>query len=63
MATEAFICDHVRTPRGRGRTDGTLHTMKPVGEQGADIARTQSGLRACDTGARSRDNPAGSDAE
>ena len=72
MATEAFIYDHVRTPRGRGRADGALHTVTPVnlaaqalatlatrnsldtallddvvlgcvtpiGEQGADIART-----------------------
>ena len=72
MATEAFIYDHVRTPRGRGRADGALHTVTPVnlaaqalaalatrnsldttllddvvlgcvtpvGEQGANIART-----------------------
>ncbi len=72
MATEAFVYDHVRTPRGRGRADGALHTVTPVnlaaqalaalatrnsldttllddvvlgcvtpiGEQGADIART-----------------------
>lgn len=69
---EAFIYDHLRTPRGRGRADGALHTVSPVqlaaqvlsglqrrshletgaiddvvlgcvspvGEQGADIART-----------------------
>jgi acetyl-CoA C-acetyltransferase len=68
----AFIYDHVRTPRGRGRKDGNLHQaspvwllrtlldalrtrsdldtalvddlvlgcVTPVGEQGADIART-----------------------
>ena len=24
--TEAFIYDHVRTPRGRGKPDGALHT-------------------------------------
>src|ERR1700719_3071983 len=24
--TEAFIYDHVRTPRGRGKPDGSLHT-------------------------------------
>ncbi len=68
----AFIYDHLRTPRGRGRADGALHTVSPVqlaaqvlaglqrrshletgaiddvvlgcvspvGEQGADIART-----------------------
>ena len=69
---EAFIYDAVRTPRGRGKKDGSLHEMtalslatqvleqlrdrngldtskvddvilgcvSPVGEQGADIART-----------------------
>jgi acetyl-CoA C-acetyltransferase len=75
MATalpDAFIYDHVRTPRGKGRKDGSLHQatpvwllgtllralqrrlaldtalvddvvlgcVTPVGEQGADIART-----------------------
>lgn len=70
--TEAYIYDAVRTPRGRGKSDGSLHTIQPVqllttvlqnlrernhldtrliddvimgcvtpiGEQGADIART-----------------------
>ncbi len=70
--TEAFIFDHVRTPRGRGKSDGALHELTPVelasqtlaalrdrqavdtaliddvilgcvspiGEQGANIART-----------------------
>ena len=70
--TEAFIYDAVRTPRGRGKSDGSLHEVQPiqlltsvlgalktrnnldtsyvddvimgcvtpVGEQGADIART-----------------------
>lgn len=69
---DAFIYDAVRTPRGRGKSDGSLHDMQPVqlltsvlralrdrnqldtslvddvimgcvtpiGEQGADIART-----------------------
>ncbi|GAB3777136.1 acetyl-CoA C-acetyltransferase [Spirosoma horti] len=69
---EAFIYDAVRTPRGRGKSDGSLHDMQPIqlltsvlrelrdrnqldtalvddvimgcvtpiGEQGADIART-----------------------
>jgi acetyl-CoA C-acetyltransferase len=27
---EAFIYDHVRTPRGRGRPDGALHEITPV---------------------------------
>jgi acetyl-CoA C-acetyltransferase len=70
--TDAFIYDHVRTPRGRGKIDGALHevtvldlasqalaaiktrnhldpalvddvvmgVVDPVGEAGADIART-----------------------
>ena len=28
--TEAFIFDHVRTPRGKGRPDGALHSVSPV---------------------------------
>jgi acetyl-CoA C-acetyltransferase len=28
--TDAFIYDHVRTPRGRGRTDGSLHEISSV---------------------------------
>lgn len=72
MVREAFIYDAVRTPRGRGKKDGSLHEVKPVdllspllkslverndfnssdvndivigcvtpvGEQGANIART-----------------------
>ncbi|HUI59236.1 MAG TPA: acetyl-CoA C-acetyltransferase [Steroidobacteraceae bacterium] len=28
--TEAFIYDHVRTPRGRGRPDGALHEITPA---------------------------------
>ncbi|MFZ2502549.1 MAG: acetyl-CoA C-acyltransferase, partial [Nocardioides sp.] len=72
-AAEAFLYDHLRTPRGRGKQNGSLHEVKPidlvvglldavrdrnpaldvarvddvvlgvvspVGEQGADIART-----------------------
>jgi acetyl-CoA C-acetyltransferase len=71
---DAFIYDHVRTPRGRGKTDGSLHevtalnlasqalgaikdrnaldpaqlddvvmgVVDPVGEAGANIARTAS---------------------
>ena len=70
--TEAYIYDHVRSPRGRGKPNGSLHAITPidlvsqvlaslrdrneldtsilddvilgcvtpVGEQGADIART-----------------------
>ena len=28
--TDAFIYDHVRTPRGRGKADGSLHEVKPI---------------------------------
>ena len=28
--TEAYIFDAVRTPRGKGRSDGSLHEVKPV---------------------------------
>src|SRR5699024_5786376 len=28
--TEAYIYDAIRTPRGRGRKEGSLHTVKPV---------------------------------
>ncbi len=28
--TDAFIFDHVRTPRGRGRANGALHEITPI---------------------------------
>ena len=28
--TEAYIFDAVRTPRGRGKKDGSLHSVTPV---------------------------------
>src|SRR6478736_2776005 len=28
--TEAYVYDHVRTPRGRGKKDGSLHEVPPV---------------------------------
>jgi acetyl-CoA C-acetyltransferase len=30
MSTEAFIYDAIRTPRGRGKSSGTLHEVKPI---------------------------------
>src|SRR6478735_4895607 len=47
---EAFIYDHLRTPRGRGKASGGLHETKPIdlvvlgvvspiGDQGGDIAK------------------------
>src|SRR6266851_4894289 len=29
-ATEALVFDAIRTPRGRGKVNGSLHTTKPV---------------------------------
>ena len=28
---EAYIYDHVRTPRGRGKSDGALHEVTALG--------------------------------
>ena len=30
MPTEAFVYEAIRTPRGKGKKDGTLHEVKPV---------------------------------
>jgi acetyl-CoA C-acetyltransferase len=30
MGSEAFVYDHLRTPRGRGKANGSLHEVKPV---------------------------------
>ena len=30
MATEAFVYDAIRTPRGKGKKNGSLHEVKPV---------------------------------
>ncbi len=30
MTTEAFVYEAIRTPRGRGKQNGGLHSMKPV---------------------------------
>ncbi len=39
--TEAFIYDHLRTPRGRGKPDGSLHEITPIGL----ISQVLAGLR------------------
>ncbi|MBM5811925.1 MAG: acetyl-CoA C-acetyltransferase [Gammaproteobacteria bacterium] len=43
---EALIYDHLRSPRGRGRPDGSLHTVTPVGLAAQVLAalRERSGL-------------------
>ncbi|GAA3161857.1 hypothetical protein GCM10020255_045350 [Rhodococcus baikonurensis] len=30
MTTEAFIYEAIRTPRGRGKKTGSLHSVKPI---------------------------------
>ncbi len=39
--TDAYIYDHVRTPRGRGKANGGLHEVTPIGL----VAQVLSGLR------------------
>jgi acetyl-CoA C-acetyltransferase len=43
---EAFVYDHVRSPRGRGRADGALHAVTPVqlGSRILDALRERSDL-------------------
>ena len=43
---EAFIYDHVRTPRGKGKSDGKLHEVTPVAlaSQALAALRDRSGL-------------------
>jgi len=82
MGNKAYIFDAIRTPRGKGKADGSLHEVKPVtllsdllielqqrnkldtsrvedivmgcvsplGEQGADIAKTAAMLAQWDDG-------------
>jgi acetyl-CoA C-acetyltransferase len=46
MVAEAFIYDHVRTPRGRGKSDGSLHEVSTLGLATAALAalRERNGL-------------------
>lgn len=43
---DAFIYDHVRTPRGRGKSDGALHEITPIalGTQMLEALRDRSNL-------------------
>jgi acetyl-CoA C-acetyltransferase len=45
---DAFIYDHVRTPRGRGRPDGSLHEVSSV-ELGAQVLRALARRCSLDT--------------
>ncbi|RPI12498.1 MAG: acetyl-CoA C-acetyltransferase [Lysobacterales bacterium] len=44
--TDAYILDAVRTPRGRGRPDGSLHTITPIqlAAQALGAVRDRNGL-------------------
>jgi acetyl-CoA C-acetyltransferase len=46
--TEAYIYDHVRTPRGRGRPDGSLHEISSV-ELAAQVLRALAQRSELDT--------------
>jgi acetyl-CoA C-acetyltransferase len=46
--TDAFIFDHVRTPRGRGRPDGSLHEISSV-ELTAQVLRALAERNQLDT--------------
>lgn len=39
--TDAYIFDHLRTPRGRGKPDGSLHEITPIGL----VSQVLGGLR------------------
>ncbi|MGA0001772.1 MAG: acetyl-CoA C-acyltransferase, partial [Steroidobacteraceae bacterium] len=43
---DALIYDHVRTPRGKGRSDGKLHEVTPVklAAQALEALRDRSSL-------------------
>ena len=45
---DAFIYDHVRTPRGRGKPDGALHAVTPI-ELAAQALRAIRGRSELDT--------------
>ena len=44
--TEAYIYDHVRSPRGRGKPNGSLHAITPINLTGQVLAslRDRNGL-------------------
>jgi acetyl-CoA C-acetyltransferase len=44
----AYIYDHVRTPRGRGKPDGSLHSVTPI-QLAAQILRTLRDRNSLDT--------------
>jgi acetyl-CoA C-acetyltransferase len=46
--TDAFVYDHVRTPRGRGKPDGALHEITPI-ELGTQVLRALRDRNELDT--------------
>lgn len=48
MSNQAFIYDAVRTPRSKGKRDGTLHEVKPI-ELGAGLLRELQSRHDLDT--------------
>ena len=40
--TEAFVYDAIRTPRGKGKKDGSLHEVKPVDLLAGVLSHLQS---------------------
>ena len=42
MSTEAYIYDAIRTPRGKGKKDGSLHEVKPVNLLAGVLAELQA---------------------
>jgi len=47
--TEAYIYDHVRTPRGKGRSDGALNEITPL-QLGTQVLEALRDRHALDTG-------------
>ena len=43
---DAFIYDHVRTPRGRGKADGALHEVTALNLASAGARRRQEPQRS-----------------
>ena len=48
--TEAYVFDALRTPRGKGKKDGSLHEVKPIDRPGGLLTERQARHR-CDTAA------------
>ncbi len=48
MANSAYIFDAVRTPRSKGKSDGSLHTVKPI-DLGAGLLRELQSRHNLDT--------------